>query len=86
MRLKEIRKRAGLTAKDTALALGVTFQNVYNWENGSYLPPAKRLPEIAKLYGCTVDELLADGPVEAGADVLRKDRAEAEQGADAGGR
>ena len=58
MGLKEARKRAGLTAKDVALSLGVTFQNVYNWENGSYLPPSKRLPELAKLYGCTVDELL----------------------------
>lgn len=58
MGLKEARKRAGLTAKDVALAMGVTFQNVYNWENGSYLPPTKRLPEMAKLYGCTVDELL----------------------------
>ena len=60
MRLKEMRKRAGLTAKDVALAMGVSFQNVYNWENGSYLPPTKRLPEITKLYGCTADELLAD--------------------------
>lgn len=56
-----MRKLAGLTAKDVALSLGVTFQNVYNWENGSYLPPTKRLPEIAKLYGCTVDELLGGG-------------------------
>ena len=63
MRLKEARRKAGLTAKDVALALGVTFQNVYNWENGSYLPPTKRLPELAKLYGCTVDDLLA-GQVE----------------------
>lgn len=59
MGLKEARKRAGLTAKDVALAMGVTFQNVYNWENGSYLPSSKKLPEIAKLYGCTVDELLS---------------------------
>lgn len=58
MRLKEMRKRAGLTARDVALEMGVSFQNVYNWENGSYLPPTKRLPEIARLYNCTVDELL----------------------------
>ena len=58
MGLKEARKWAGLTAKDVALSIGVTFQNVYNWENGSYLPPSKRLPELAKLYGCKVDELL----------------------------
>lgn len=27
---------------------------------GSYLPPTKRLTAIAKLYGCTVDELLKE--------------------------
>lgn len=61
MGLKEARKRAGLTAREAANALGVSIQNVFNWESGSYLPPAKRLPEIAKLYGCTVDKLLGGG-------------------------
>lgn len=61
MGLKEARKRAGLTAREAANALGVSIQNVFNWESGSYLPPTKRLPEIAKLYGCTVDELLDTG-------------------------
>lgn len=61
MGLKEARKRAGLTARDVTFSLDVTFRNVYNWENGSYLPPAKRLQEIAKLYGCTVDKLLGNG-------------------------
>ena len=42
MGLKEARKRAGLTAKDVALSLGVTFQNVYNWENGSPPPSGCR--------------------------------------------
>lgn len=60
MRLKEARKQAGLTARDVALAMGVSVQNVFNWENGSYLPPSKRLTAIAKLYGCTVDELLKE--------------------------
>lgn len=60
MRLKEMRKRAGLTAKDVALAMGVCFQNVYNWENGSYLPETAKLRDLARLYGVTVDELLAD--------------------------
>ena len=60
MRLKEMRKQAGLTAKDVAMAMGVTIQNVFNWESGAYLPPTKRLPELASLYGCTVDDLLRD--------------------------
>lgn len=62
MALKEMRKKAGLTARDVALAVGVSFQNVYNWEAGSYLPEAAKLRNLARLYGCTVDELL--GPVQ----------------------
>lgn len=60
MRLKEARKRAGLTAREVATSIGVSFQNVYNWEAGSYLPEAAKLKDLARLYGCTVDELLAD--------------------------
>lgn len=60
MQLKEMRKRAGLTAREVALAMGVSFQNVYNWEAGSYLPETAKLMDLARLYGCTVDELLAN--------------------------
>lgn len=65
MGLKEARKRAGLTAREVGRSIGVSFQNVYNWEAGSYLPEASKLRDLAKLYGCTVDELLsADQPVD----------------------
>ena len=60
MRLKEARKRAGLTAVEAGRSVGVSAQNVYNWEAGSYLPGAARLKQLARRYGCTVDELLAD--------------------------
>lgn len=58
MGLKEARKRAGLTAIEAANAIGVSAQNVYNWEAGSYYPSKDRLLSIAELYGCSVDELL----------------------------
>lgn len=64
MALKEMRKKAGLTAKDVATAVGVSFQNVYNWEAGSYLPRAGQLSTLAKLYGCTVDDLLSPAGAE----------------------
>lgn len=60
MGLKEARKLAGLTAAEVGRAVGVSVQNVYNWEAGSYLPEAARLKQLARLYGCTVDELLDD--------------------------
>jgi transcriptional regulator with XRE-family HTH domain len=40
--------------------LSVSDAAVYQWETGETTPNAKRLPEIAKLYGVTVDELLSD--------------------------
>lgn len=58
MTLKEIRKKAGLTAKDVATAMGVSFQNVYNWEAGSYPPPTSRLLALAELYGCDIEDLV----------------------------
>lgn len=60
MTLKEARKRAGLTAREVATTMGVSFQNVYNWEAGSYWPEKNKLLDLARLYGCTVDELLQD--------------------------
>ena len=59
MGLKALRKRAGLTAREVANTMGVSFQTVYNWEAGSYLPEAAKLKGLAQLYNCTVDELLA---------------------------
>lgn len=60
MSLKEARKKAGLTARQVAAAMGVSFQNVYNWEAGSYWPEKNKLLDLANLYGCTVEELLKD--------------------------
>ena len=41
-------------------ALNVSDAAVYQWETGVFFFFIKRLPEIAKLYGVTVDELLKD--------------------------
>lgn len=60
MGFKEARERAGLTVLQAARSFEVSPVAVYKWEDGKTAPEARRLPEIAKLYGCTVDELLAD--------------------------
>jgi transcriptional regulator with XRE-family HTH domain len=41
-------------------ALGVSDAAVYQWESGANTPRVKTLPKIAKLYGCTIEELLDD--------------------------
>lgn len=58
MGFRNARVRAGLSALQAADALGVSDAAVYQWETGVSLPNAKRLTKIAKLYHCTVDELL----------------------------
>lgn len=45
---------------EVAKALGVSDAAVCQWEKGETTPNGKRLPEIAKLYGCTVDDLLRE--------------------------
>lgn len=46
--------------KEVAKALGVGQSAVSKWEKGLAKPRADKLPAIAKLYGCTIEELLAD--------------------------
>lgn len=58
MSFRSARLAAGLSVKQVIEKLKVTDAAVYMWETGTQAPRVSRLPEIAELYGCTVDELL----------------------------
>lgn len=59
--MKERRLRGAIpTQSEVAKALGVQTSAVSKWENGLTMPRVDKLPAIAKLYGCTIEELLAD--------------------------
>lgn len=58
--LKTLRERAHLSQADVAAAFGIRQSTVAMWETGANVPRADKLPALAKLYGCTVDELLKD--------------------------
>lgn len=53
------RRQLGLSQTDLAKMLGVDQTAVHNWERGKAMPAAKRLPAIARILQCSVDELLA---------------------------
>ena len=53
------RKKAGLSQAAVADKLGISAAAVSMWETGKNWPTGPRLAEIAKLYGCTVDELVS---------------------------
>ena len=60
--MRERRLRGAVpTQREVAQALGVKESAVSKWERGIAKPRADKLPLIAKLYGCTIEELLADG-------------------------
>ena len=57
---REARVKAGMSVAQVVDKLSVSDAAVYQWETGVTMPTAKRLIEIAKLYGVTVDELLSE--------------------------
>lgn len=65
--IRTMRKRKGLSQKELATVLGVDQSAVALWERGISGPLSRRLPQIAQVLGCTVDELLAqDAPADGG--------------------
>lgn len=60
--LKELRLQKLLTQEQVAEMLCVSSQTVSRWERGSSLPDALILPDIAKLYCVTVDDLFRESP------------------------
>lgn len=55
--LRRLRSEKGLTQEQLANLLGVSPQSVSRWECGNTLPDVMLLPELARLYGVTVDDL-----------------------------
>lgn len=54
----ECRKKAGLKRKDAANLIGVCYQTMCKWEHNHSCPYSEKLPSIAAVYGCTVEELM----------------------------
>lgn len=57
-RIKELRKKYGMTQKDAASALGIGQTTIANYENGTRVPDLSKVSEIADLYKVSVDYLL----------------------------
>lgn len=60
MRLKEAREAAGLTQVALGEIVGVEQHTISQWESGHRIPRADKLPLLAKVLGCTIDDLFTD--------------------------
>lgn len=56
--IRNYRKKNDLTQEQLADRLGVTYQSISRWENGTTYPDLELLPAISEVLSVTVDELL----------------------------
>ena len=56
--LKALRKEKNVSQEKLAAYLGISYQAVSKWENGNAYPDIQLLPDIARFFDITIDELL----------------------------
>ncbi len=63
--IQHLRKAAGMTQKELADKLNLSFQAVSKWENGDALPDTGILLELCEILDTTADKLLNGGTLAA---------------------
>ena len=58
--IKQLRLHKKMTQSQLAERLGVSSQAVSKWEKDINAPDIALLPEIAKIFGVSIDELFLD--------------------------
>ncbi|MBQ8313538.1 MAG: helix-turn-helix transcriptional regulator [Clostridia bacterium] len=56
--IAQLRRDRNMTQMQLADEMNVSFQAVSNWERGQSMPDISKLPELAELFGVTIDQLL----------------------------
>jgi len=62
-RLRELRKRAGLTQEALARAIDVGVDAIRKWERGRRTPQLDRAARLAVALGCTLGQLGGTEPL-----------------------
>lgn len=57
-RLKELRKKTGMTQEGLATVIDSNRSNIANYENGKNLPSIDTLSKLASIFNCSTDYLL----------------------------
>lgn len=55
--IQEKRKLIHLTQEQLALKMGVNRSTVAKWESKNILPRNNKIPLLAKVFGCKIDDL-----------------------------
>ena len=58
MDLKKFRLNNALTQRELAHKMGTNRVTIIRWEKGKVTPRLKTMIQLAKLFNCTIDELI----------------------------
>lgn len=62
MRIQERRIAKRMTQRELGIEMGVDCSAVTKWETEAALPKARDLPQLARVLGCTINDLFVDAP------------------------
>lgn len=83
-RIREKRKDHRLTTIQMGETLGVGASTITNWETGIRNPSLNMLCQIARVLGCTPNDLLGfETPEESRTEIIARRMAEAREGSEA---
>lgn len=57
MNIRTARESKNMTQSDLANALKLSRTTIAMWETGESMPRADKLPDLARLLGCSIDDL-----------------------------
>lgn len=63
LRISELRHKKKITQHELADVVGVSFQTISKWENGSVMPDITYLPMLAEYFEVSVDQLIGIVPL-----------------------
>ena len=64
LRIRELRKKLGLTQEKLGVAIGISTKTIQRWEDGTREPRASELKKLCEALNCTETELLNGTPEE----------------------
>ena len=59
-RLKALRKERGMTARDLADKIGVSYTTIYRWENGDRIPDGFNMGKLMNVLGVRMKDVISN--------------------------
>ena len=59
-RLRTLRKERGMTARELADEIGVSYPTIYRWENGDRIPDGFNMGKLMNAFGVTLKDIISE--------------------------